>query len=400
MSVDHSDRGHRRQFIQAGLATALTGSGFASRLHSSRGGSQEYWSAHPSAYSVTPVVGDGKWVWTQPPATEGLLEPRDYRLQLGIQMQGTGDAVQIKATTPVPVEFPEQKIQETDVRSKGCQAGVRRVTPEVSQLCLSAPSLSSGQLISASVTMRLTLYKQYMAHEPAKFPSKQPNPNKEARQRYLVDSPGIQTRLSEVRSLSRDLSSGCDHPWQQAEAFSAWVRENIKARIGTYTSVKRALRDRVGDCEERAAVFVALCRAAGIPARLVWIPNHNWAEFLLVDEEGTPHWIPVHTAAYTWFGWTGVHELVIQKGDKVRVPEKRRPQRLTLDWAAWIGARPSIRFWAELEPLPAEFDADPGPGARRKNARGEWELVGSHELDRVLRDGNLMGQVHSASSGR
>jgi hypothetical protein len=132
---------------------------------------------------------------------------------------------------------------------------------------------------------------------------------------------------------------------------------------------------------------------------LVWVPNHNWAEFLLVDAEETGHWIPVHTAAYNWFGWTGVHELVLQKGDNIRVPEKRKPQRLTRDWAQWVGIRPRANFLAELRPLARQPDDDPGPGARRKNARGEWELQRRHELDDQLRDGASAGSSVTASSG-
>ena len=65
-----------------------------------------------------------------------------------------------------------------------------------------------------------------------------------------------------------------------------------------------ALKERRGDCEEMAGIFVALCRHCDIPARLVWVPNHNWAEFYLTDDQGEGHWIPAHTACYHWFGWT------------------------------------------------------------------------------------------------
>ena len=101
-----------------------------------------------------------------------------------------------------------------------------------------------------------------------------------------------------------------------------------------------ALTNRVGDCEEMAGIFVALCRAAGIPARLVWIPNHVWSEFYLTDRVGKGHWIPAHTACYPWFGWTGVHELVLQKGDRVRLPGKTGFVRLQTDRLRHIGAKP------------------------------------------------------------
>jgi hypothetical protein len=151
--------------------------------------------------------------------------------------------------------------------------------------------------------------------------------------------------------------------------------------------VTAAINGRVGDCEEYASVFVALCRASGIPARLVWIPNHNWAEFYLTDAAGKGHWIPAHTAGYSWFGWTGAHEMVLQKGDSIELPEKRKPQRLVEDWAQWVGAKPDIRWFAELRPLPPKEGAEVGPGTRSKNARAEWVVTGKHPLDDYLRDG-------------
>lgn len=347
------------------------------------------WAACPPAHSVIPVVGDGKWIWTKPPDETGYLEPRSYRLKIGVQLQGTGSAGQLKATTPVPVELPEQTIHSLHVQTDGCRAAVRQVGATAAQLLVTAPRIVRQQTLVAAVTMRLTLYKQYQAYKAERFPMIQPEPPKEFRKQFLYDSPGIQTRLPQVQQLSQQLAADHQHPWNQAQAFYKWVWENIRARIGTYTSVKRALQDRAGDCEERAAVFVALCRAANIPARLVWVPNHNWAEFYLVDDEQAGHWIPAHTACYSWFGWTGAHELVLQKGDSIRLPEKRRPQRLTRDWAQWVGARPQVRYLAELEPLPPQLGADPGPGARRKNERGQWELKHNHDFDYRLRDGTL-----------
>ena len=159
---------------------------------------------------------------------------------------------------------------------------------------------------------------------------------------------------------------------------------------GRYTGVINALKNKVGDCEEMAGIMVALCRASGIPARLVWIPNHNWAEFYLTDHEGQGHWIPAHTSCYSWFGWTGVHELVIQKGDRVTPAHEKRPQRLLEDWLQWSGKQPRARYVADLTPLasPDSAESDPGPGARVKDAAtGEWKLAFKHDMDRYLRNG-------------
>ena len=66
------------------------------------------------------MVGDGKWIWTKPPAGEtGYLDPRPYRLEVGIEIVGRGNAWQIKATTPVPVPCPEQKLDEEKIECAG-----------------------------------------------------------------------------------------------------------------------------------------------------------------------------------------------------------------------------------------------------------------------------------------
>jgi len=344
----------------------------------------------PPVHSIVPVIGDGRWIWTEPPEETGYLEPREYELNVGIRMEGTGSARGLMSTTPVPVNFPEQTIQKLNVQSQGCSAAVRTLVPEAAQLVLAAPSLVRGQTILAFAHMQLKLFKQYLDFEKDQFPTEQPKPPISFRKQFSHNSPGIQTRAPQVRKLAMEVVGYRTHGWDKAHSIYEWVWENITSRIGSFTSVTRALRDRVGDCEERAACFVALCRAVGVPARLVWVPNHNWAEFFLVNSDQKGHWIPVHTAAYTWFGWTGAHELVIQKGDRIKVPEKSKPQRLLADWSQWQGAKPRVQYLAELRPLPSQSGGDAGPGARTKDQRGAWMLTGSHEKDAVLRDGQAL----------
>jgi hypothetical protein len=375
----------RRTFLSAGISVSLAAAALASMNQRARVSIENGYSEYPPAHSIIPVVGDGKWVWTQPPQETGYLEPRDYELKIGIQLEGSGNAGQLKATTPVPVGFPEQSISDASVNTDGCQAAIRQVSTEAAQLYLSAAAIARHQTIAAAVTMRLTLLKQYMGFDAESFLLSQPKPPKEFGKRFLYDSPGIQTRQKAIRDMAVEVSGQLDHPWDKAKAFHAWVWRNIKPKAQAYTSVIEALRERVGDCEERAALFVAFCRASGIPARLVWVPNHNWAEFYLKDHEGQGHWIPAHTSAYSWFGWTGAHELVLQKGDSIRVPEKRKTQRLLADWMQWQGARPTARYTAELKPVADDPSVDTGPGARSKDAKGEWVRVGQHPLEQYTR---------------
>ena len=336
-------------------------------------------------HSVIPVVGDGQWIWNEPPKNEtGYLEPRSYKLDVGIEMTGRGNAWQVAATTPVPVACPEQKIEEERVVAQGCEAQIRSLSDYSRQLCVSAAQLGEGQTISAVAHFKLTLRKQNHAFQRDQFPDEQKIPA-DVRRQYLGDSPGIESRCKEIRKLYEELRAKGTHPWEMVSNAATWIRKHIAPQMGAFAGVSRAMQNQRGDCEEMSAILVALCRAAGIPARLVWIPNHNWAEFYAVDKEGKGHWLPVHTACYFWFGWTGAHELVLQKGDRIRVPERGKFFRLTEDWVQWGGRKPDVRYLAELTPLPKESSGDAGPGARQKIATGEWKLTGSHPLDRYAR---------------
>ena len=382
----------RRQFLAAGtcaaFGTLVSGGPRGSELPQSARLPQRYASCTP-AWSIIPVVGDGKWIWTRPPEGQtGYLEPRSYELDIGVELQGTGDALQIRASTPVPLPFAEQEVEDVRIESEGCRASIHRVGEGAAQLLLSADSIARRQRIRAVAHYRLTLKKQYFGYQRDDFPAQQPEPPLAVRKLYLGDSPGIQSRSPEVRKLLADLTGQTTHPWDLAQTFQEWVHVNIEAKRGNFIGVLNALKRGHGDCEEKAAVFVALCRAAGIPARLVWVPNHNWAEFYFTGSDGKGHWIPSHTSCYSWFGWTGAHELVIQKGDRVTPLHEKKSQRLLEDWVQWIGKPPASRFIADLTPLaPSSGESDAGPGARSKQPSGEWKIAGDHPLDHLMRDG-------------
>ena len=70
-----------------------------------------------------------------------------------------------------------------------------------------------------------------------------------------------------------------------------------------------AVEKGVGDCTEFAALLAALCRARGIPARLIsgfastgkkW-ERHGWTEIWIRN-----HWVPVDPTWYGRSGWFGV----------------------------------------------------------------------------------------------
>jgi hypothetical protein len=339
-------------------------------------------------HSIIPIVGDGKWIWREPPKdATGHLEPRDYEVRVGIEATGVMESRDFIATTVAPSSYPEQEILEHRFEATGCETTLQELTAEARQLVVAARQIAPDQTVSGQVVFKVRVTKSFFNYQREQFAAQQTIPRDDARA-WLGDSPGIETKLAALGKIIEGLGLGEASAWDKARAYHQWVFENIRGVPGPYTSVRRALETGRGDCEERAGVFVALCRASGIPARLVWVPNHAWAEFLLFDEFDRPHWIPAHTAAYSWFGWTGAHEIVLQKGDRIHQRGLNKNVRLVKDWWRGGGAKPKIRFTASVRPLgdPSDPNGDPGPGAREKLPDGKWVLAGKHPEDKHMRE--------------
>ena len=78
----------------------------------------------PPAFAIIPVVGDGKWIWTEPPkdGSKGYLEPREFEVTTGINFRGEGYASEVRATTVAPLQFPEQEVVDFKIETSGCEA--------------------------------------------------------------------------------------------------------------------------------------------------------------------------------------------------------------------------------------------------------------------------------------
>lgn len=392
--IGHNSRGEfsRRSALRVSVATLATvpmipsmshGDGPAETIPSENLNAFEEYRNSPT-HSISPVVGDGKWISKEPPKEPvGNYDTRKFKVSVGVEVEGTGNTTNFIATTVAPVQSPEQKIESVSIEKSGCMAVLQGLSGTAGRLNVSAKSISRGQRISAFANYEIELSKSFHGFSTETLSSQSEFPTRHFAT-WLGNSPGIDTNSKEVNQLSKDLINGVEHPFDWAKKFQTWVFENIKGRPMKYTSVTKAIRNGVGDCEERAGTFVALCRSVGIPARLVWVPNHAWAEFCLFNNESKPVWIPAHTAAYNWFGWTGAHELVLQKGDRITLPNKGKKVRLVSDWLTWQGAKPIVRFRAAIKPV-GDTAESAGPGERNKNRIGKWVLTGSHPDNKYMR---------------
>ncbi len=109
----------------------------------------------------------------------------------------------------------------------------------------------------------------------------------------LAATPYVQSDHSEITALSQQIIAGLDTPLAKARALGQWVHDNIAKRpvIGLPDALT-TLRDRQGDCNEHAALFAALARAAGLPTEIVagvtWHRGafyyHAWNELCIAGQ--------------------------------------------------------------------------------------------------------------------
>jgi transglutaminase-like putative cysteine protease len=129
-----------------------------------------------------------------------------------------------------------------------------------------------------------------------------PEPLDGAATRYLAAEPFIESDAPEIRSEAETAVRGAETDRARAEKLTRYVNALLdKKPTVSLPSAREVLRTRVGDCNEHTALYVAMARAAGIPARiavgLVFVHGafyyHAWPEVYVDRTASRGVWLPV-----------------------------------------------------------------------------------------------------------
>jgi hypothetical protein len=112
--------------------------------------------------------------------------------------------------------------------------------------------------------------------------------------------------------------------WERVEKIYDYVQGSVEYIEGEDQSAVETLARGKGDCHDVSALFVALLRTDKIPARMVWVHEHQYPEFCLEDAEGNLHWFPCESSGMRAFGEMPTARVIMQKGDNFKVPERPR----------------------------------------------------------------------------
>lgn len=119
--------------------------------------------------------------------------------------------------------------------------------------------------------------------------------------RYLAAEPLIESDAPEIVAEAALAVRDASTPREKAERLTRHVNALLEKKpTVSIPSAREVLRTKIGDCNEHTALYVAMARASGIPARiavgLVYLHGaffyHAWPEVYL-EEGGGGLWLPV-----------------------------------------------------------------------------------------------------------
>jgi Transglutaminase-like superfamily len=119
---------------------------------------------------------------------------------------------------------------------------------------------------------------------------------------FLRPEPLIESDDAEIIREAQQAVRSVTGRRAQAERLTRYVNGLLEKKpTVSIPSAREVLRTRVGDCNEHTALFVAMARAVGIPARiavgLVFVRGafyyHAWPEVYIADGNNRGLWLPV-----------------------------------------------------------------------------------------------------------
>lgn len=305
--------------------------------------------------------------------TAAAVESQTHKWEFGISVRAVGGPCGgLLGTFPVPTDWPEQQAKVIGEQiSPSVQRHSYRAGDGLKQMVFEVPQLPAGGSAECFITFEVTKRAQIAPKVTGSLliPKDPPRDVK----KYLNPSPLIEVTNAKVRSLARELPEGKETAWEQVQAILDGVREKVKYEPDNKNVFKGAigaLRDGKADREDLTATFVAVCRAAKVPARMVWSMDYCYAEFYLEEKESSEQketsddktgkekkvakekrepkgaWYPCIVHEQSQLGACADFRPIIEKGDNFKVPEDKAVQRFVKEFLTGKGGggKPAVEF--------------------------------------------------------
>jgi len=270
------------------------------------------------------------------------------RWKVGAKIRtGAGRAVNVLMTFPVPANWPEQTVAivEDDIPVGLGTVTSRKLPAGVEQVVAQFPVLPASDIIEVSYTLDIVNRAIIAPKETGEFIF--PKHSKRDVKPFLAVSKNVDHNHSKVRKEAKKIIAAHQTAWDKTEAIYDWVRENIQIEETQYHSARNTLKNLSGTNEDKTFLFVALCRSVKIPSRIVFAKGASYAEFMLAGPGGDDlHWFPCDVSGIREFGGLSEPRVILQKGDGIKVPEKKKAQKYVAEYMSCKGnSKPRVGFF-------------------------------------------------------
>jgi transglutaminase-like putative cysteine protease len=122
-------------------------------------------------------------------------------------------------------------------------------------------------------------------------------------QTYLAPEPFLESDDPAITAMAAELTEGSEDCWEATRRLAKWVSDEIGYEIPGGGTARRTFELRKGECGSHARLMAAMCRAVGIPARMVTgamyfvmdhgkFGQHGWNEIYMGE---SARWITLDT---------------------------------------------------------------------------------------------------------
>ena len=289
------------------------------------------------------------------PGGAKLGASRVQKWKAGILVSAVGGPCKsIIGYVPIPSEWPEQQIKVANQEvSPGVKISYQTVDDSVRVMVVRIPMIQANDEAKALMTFEIRRNAQLLPDDTKSFVMPEVKELDASVRRYLAGSPKIEVRDPKIRKAAKEIGAN-KSAWERVEAIYDWTRQKVQYKQGgAVKGAVAALKDGVGGHEDLTSLFIAVCRAADIPARTIWVPEFCFAEFYLADAKGEGHWIPCQPAGARVFGEMPDTRPILQKGDNFRPPYNNRDrQRYLAEYLTGTpsqnGGKPRVKFVRQL----------------------------------------------------
>jgi hypothetical protein len=132
-----------------------------------------------------------------------------------------------------------------------------------------ASDLKPGQSLDLTMTVKTTLFETRYHVDPAKVGGLREIPA-DVRKKYLQDASKFAIKHPSIKKHVKEALAGERRPYWMLRKIARYIQDKMHYELAGGWNIAPTVIDRgSGSCSEYTFVFIAMCRAAGIPARYV-----------------------------------------------------------------------------------------------------------------------------------